>query len=175
MTVVADVDVLWAHVAMDDAQLLAALVAGLVGGVKTAGRLLTDEERNGRLDRDTLLAGAAHQLGEGLAAEQLHHEEGRPLVLPQLEDLDDVRVMDRGHDPRLVHEHVDVVAVVDQVREHELDRHELVEAPERREPGHVHDRHPARGDLGHDLVAPDPVPRREEGAVLRGLHGAILS
>ena len=54
----------------------------------------------------------------------------KALVLAQVEDLDDVRVVELRGDPRLVQEHLDELAFSARCVEDALDDHELLEALE---------------------------------------------
>ena len=55
---------------------------------------------------------AQDPIGERLAAEQLHGDEERLAILADLEDLTDVRMVDRGRGSRLVHEPAPRLAVL---------------------------------------------------------------
>ena len=56
---------------------------------------------------DALLPHLPHDRAKVLAVHVLHRDEVSAVDLPDVEDLDDVRVRERGRDARLVEEHVD--------------------------------------------------------------------
>jgi hypothetical protein len=102
---------------------------------------------------------AAHDLAERLAVEVLHGDPVGVVVLAEIEDLRDVRVVDARGDARLVEEHVDELIVLDEVRVDALDRDPLLEAAGPVHARQVHAGHAAGADLVDDAVAAE-----EEGA-----------
>ena len=66
-----------------------------------------------------------------LALDVLHRDEVRAVDLPDVEDLDDVRVRERGRDARLVEEHLDERLVLVHRGQDALDDDELLEARRR--------------------------------------------
>lgn len=76
---------------------------GLFMGVGQRGRDLfgdLDDVRDGQ----RLTAVVVHQLTEVTAAEQLHHDEERAVVLAEVMDDGDTAVLERGRDPGLTAE-----------------------------------------------------------------------
>ena len=73
----------------------------------------------------------------------LHGDEVGAVGLPQLEDLDDVRMGELGGEAGLVEEHLHELVVVGEVREDALDDDELLEALDAMLLGEPDLRHPA--------------------------------
>jgi hypothetical protein len=125
-----DDQVLRRDVAVDHVELLAVGAGPLVGVVQPAAGLRRQPDHD--LGRDDAgrhaLVGLARQLGERHAGQVLHHHVVAAVVLPELERLHDVRVIELRPEPRLVEEHADEVGVVGQVVEQALDHHVLLEA-----------------------------------------------
>src|SRR5439155_294416 len=69
-----------------------------------------------------------HQKTQTLALDPLHHDEEDALLLAEVEDLADVRVVDLGGELGLGEEHLLELVVVRERREHRLDGDQLLEA-----------------------------------------------
>jgi hypothetical protein len=116
--------------------------------------------------RDRQRAGAAESRRERLALEQLHHDERVVLGLPDIVDLDDARVLDRGRGARLVEEPLEQLLVARDLGQQHLHRgapaehlvHDL-----------VHHTHAASPQLALDPVGPK-VLRRGVGHLRRLSH-----
>ena len=153
LPVVGEEEVVRRHVAVDEVEQLPVLPAQLVGGVQALGRVGADAGAQLRRDAHPPLLGPAHHLAQRLAVEVLHGDPVGVVVLAEIEDLGDVRVVDAGRDPRLVEEHVDELIVLDQVRVDALDRDHLREAAGAVDPPQVQLGHAAPAELGEELVA----------------------
>ena len=153
---------------MDEAEELAVLAAELVGRVQAVRRV--GAHAGGELHGHALasLLHAAHDLAERLAVEVLHGDPVGVVVLAEIEDLGDVRVVDAGRDPRLIEEHVDELIVLDEVRVDALDGDPLLEAAGPIHARQVDARHAADADLVDDAIAPE----KEGTGLLVGFLGA---
>jgi hypothetical protein len=85
------------------------------------------------------------------------------VLVAEVDDLDDVRVVDARGEARLVEEHGLELGVVADRREHRLDGDELLEAPRSDHARGPHGRHPAVRDGHEDLVAAQRVARLDVG------------
>ena len=133
------------QVAVDD--------AALVGGVEALGDLHGDLERRGERQ------GAAEDpLGERLALQVLHDQEGRAVVLADVEQGADARVGERRQGARLALEARPAVGVRGQGGRQHLDGDGAVETGI---PGAIDLAHPARADGARDLVRPEPHSRSQ--------------
>ena len=119
-----------------------------------------------------LLALPVDQTRQRHAVEELHHEEEAPIAgAPEVRDVDDVLVADRGGRLRLLHEALHHVRVARHVAAQDLERHALAE---HRVGDEVDDAHPAFADHLLDAVATvdDPAQERIDGRFLgRCLRG----
>ncbi len=99
---------------MDEAERLAVVVPQVVRVGQGRRRLPHEVER---LLRREASRRAQQQVLQGRAVHQLHRQHIAPVDPGELEDVDDVRVLEAGADPRLVHELQRVVArcLVDQL------------------------------------------------------------
>ena len=75
--------------------------------------------------------------------QELHREEEAGVVLPDVEHLHHVLVMQRGREPRLAEEHVDELAIAGEVRQHALQDQLAREALDPGQPRDEQLRHPA--------------------------------
>jgi len=130
----------------------AAVAAALGGVVEPRGRAGHDREREIERDARAVRAGLREQAAHVLPVHVLHREVVDAVLLPDLEHLRDVLVVERGREPRLVEEHLhgrDVVRALgrDQL-EHDvaLERADAGGAPD------VDACHPACRERRQDLV-----------------------
>jgi hypothetical protein len=82
----------------------------------------------------------------------LHREEVAGVVVPDIEHLDDVLVMELRGEPRFLEEHLHELAIACELREHALDDDALREALEPRELREKQFRHPTVREATGDLV-----------------------
>ena len=115
-----------------------------VGGLEGVGHV--DGDLHDLLDRERAAGEAAL---ERLPLEQLHRDEGAPLVLVRVVDRADVRVVEGRGRARLALEALDGLAVPGQLVRQELERHRAAQA---RVLGLVDDTHAAAADLLEDPV-----------------------
>ena len=178
LPVAGDEDVRRGHIAMDDVQGLSLAVGELV----RVGEALTDAHRDEArlLHRDRLAEGFAmldHALEIG-AVHELHHDEVRVVADADIEHLHAVRVREVRADARLVQEHADELLLLREMREHALDRDELLEALESGALRAEDLGHTARGDPLEDLVALGGLCHRRvsghpTGCLLRSLGPGV--
>jgi hypothetical protein len=118
-----------------------------VRGAERVGDLASDAERAGHRERPL----AAQEPREVDAIDELHHEVGVPLgAVPEVDDLDDVRVPDGGGGLRLAVEAGERLGVAGEVGAQDLHRHG---ASDGQVTGAVDDAHAPAGDHGLDGVA----------------------
>ena len=148
----ADQHVLRRHVAVHEADRLAALVDRLVRGVQAGARV--EDDADGDAGRQPLARArpGPHQLAERRALDVVHHELHGVAHGLDVAHVDDVRVVDARGEPRLAQERVAEAVVLEQVRVRPLDGDELPEAERPLQRAEEHRRHPARGDLEDGLV-----------------------
>ena len=174
VAVVRHEEVVRRDVAVDEAEELSVLSAELVGRVEAVRRVCAHAGRELHGDALASLLHAAHDLAEGLAVEVLHGDPVGVVVLAEIEDLRDVRVVDARGDAGLVEEHVDELIVLDEVRVDALDRDPLLKAAGPVHAGQVHARHAAYADLVDDAVATEEEgPRRLLGLLLSRPRGGL--
>src|SRR5262249_29796557 len=124
---------------------------------ETGTKLLDDVEV--RLDRERRRG--LHPRGEAVAAQELHHDEGRGAVVRELENGDDVAVLELGDGARLAEEpRPQLLDVVGEVPDHHLDRHLTIE---HRIDAAVEHPHAAAPDAFENLITANL-----RGAVRRG-------
>ena len=109
-------------------------------GAHVEGQLLRELARPGQQPR-----------GVG-AFDELHHDEVGVLVLPEVEDLGDVDVVQQDRELGLVHQHVEEVRILGVARVDDLDGHELLEATETARLAYIDLRHPAYGQAAQQAV-----------------------
>jgi hypothetical protein len=94
---------------------------------------------------------------------KIHDDEELVALLPELVDVDEIRMVKVGDDARFVEEHVDDRAIEREVREDPLDDDGPLEAVRTAQPAKQDLRHSADGEPAHDLVAPDVPGRNRSG------------
>ncbi len=124
----ADHHVLRADVAVDDAQRLARRVLRHVGVEQPLAQARDEPRGDARRHHLALLLLLLQQAAEIDTVHPLHRDEGRAVEVPQLEELDDARVVQRRRDARLVEEHADELGLLREVREDALEHHHAVAA-----------------------------------------------
>ena len=139
---------------------------------------LTTRRRQVERHAQALVPGAPHDRAQVAAVDVLHRDVVALLDPAEVEDLDDVRVGEAGHHLGLVHEHVQELLVLREVRQDALDRDDLLEALDAgalglEDLGHAADRHPVDELVGAEaVVAPRRLARRSAGA---GGGGGVAS
>jgi hypothetical protein len=131
-----------------------------VGGLEVAvhdpfrvRRLQRVRDLDPDVEQRTDLAGTPPDpVREGFSLEQLHRDEVLPLVLVDLVDRADPRVIERGRGPGLALETLERGRVLGHFRGQELERNVPAEL---RVLGLVHDAHPSAAQLRRDLVVGD--------------------
>ncbi len=138
---------------MHDVSGCATRVLELVSCVEAGARLGHDVRREPR--RQVKIAGgsASREARDGLAFEVLHDDEEVFVVLPELVNVDDVRMPHRCGDRGLVEEHRHEARVAREVRVDALDDDRLFEALRSGEPAEEDLRHAAAVEPSHDVVA----------------------
>ncbi len=120
----------------------------LVRGVKGVGDLRP--ELHHLVERQRALLQA---VGERFPLEQLHHQEVRVALVPDVEQRADVGMVERGDRLRLALETLAALVVLREAGGEDLDRDAAVEAGVLPPP---HLAHPAGADRGGELVRPEP-------------------
>jgi hypothetical protein len=156
--VVADDDVRRRDVAVDDVERPAVGGLLLVRVVEAGGGVDDDVDQVLEREPGPGLVRRADQPPEVLPPDVLHGEEVGPVVLADVVDLDDVRVVERRREAGLAEEHLDQALVVGVLLEHALERDELLEAVDRDRPGDEQLRHPAGAEAVEELVLAEPNP-----------------
>ena len=124
--------------------------------VRVVQRLARGDEDGGDLggrQRRAELVGAAPQRREILAVDVLHRQVIGVTVAAEVVDVNDVRMVERGGDLRLVEEHVDEVGLLGEVRQDALDRDALGEPFGAWSAGEKDLGHPADGESLKELVS----------------------
>ena len=128
-------------------------VAGLDVAVDDPGRVHV-RERAEQLAGQPLGVGqraaVAEAVAQAAAGDVRHHQVGPVLLDAEVEDLDDVRVRERGGRARLALEAREPALVVGERVRHQLDRDLAVQRLVARQP---HGRHAARAEVAHERVA----------------------
>ena len=104
-----------------------------------------------------------HEVGQGVALEQLHRDEELALVLADLVDLADVGMADAGGRPRLAPEPLARALVARHRRQH-LHRHRT---PEPFVVRRIHHAHAALAQLAGDRIVPQPAREPVLGGLAR--------
>ena len=134
-----------------------------MGGVERAGDLAADVDRA----VGTQAAVAPQDRGQVLALDELHGEVEHPVDLAGVVDGDDVRVLERGRDPRLAREALAEALRLGEVGRDDLDGGAALEVEVLRAIDHAH---PAAADPLLDPVSRDD--RAEARVVARVRHHA---
>jgi hypothetical protein len=131
-------------------------------GVERARDLREDGDRT--LDRQAL---APEERAQVAAVDEAHRQVQAPLVLARLVDRDDVRVVERGGELRLLEERPPEYLVLSQLPSNQLERNRALEP---QVGGPVHDAHPAAPD--HRF---DPIAGEDRAGSEGRLHAAVRS
>ena len=134
----------------------------IVERVERRGDLIDHRDDLGERHRGALDAVAIHRLLHPLALDELHHEVRVAAALPEVEDLDQVRVLEPREHRRLAPQVLHERRVLGQVRAQHLDRHRPLE---REVLGAVDHAHAAAADL-----VQEPVRAAERRAQLVADH-----
>src|SRR5206468_4852167 len=118
----------------------------LVGVVERPRQLLEHPHRL------TQLHGLAEPVRQGSSLDELEHQVGEVVLVAEVEDLQDVRMLETGDRPRLLLEALAVERVVGEEVGEDLDRHVAVESGV---VGAVDGRHAAAADALEQTVGPD--------------------
>ncbi len=140
------------EIAVHQVEQLAALGAERVGGGEAAANPGGDVHHHPLGERLARLEDRLHEAEQRHALDQLEGEVLALLVAPPPDDLDHVRVAERGRHPHLVEELLGEGRILRDVGVEPLHRDEPARAPVGREhPAEIHARGLARGDLGEGL------------------------
>jgi hypothetical protein len=112
----------------------------------------------------------AQQSAQVDAVDEPHREERDAVDLVGMEDVHDVRVLDRGEQPRLPHEPLLERCVVRDVRAQDLERHVASEAEIL---GTVDDAHAALAEHTEDAVPREHCTERERSAQRADAHMSV--
>ena len=156
-----------ADVAVDDLERAPRAVLHLVRFVQAGAGVGQHAQEHPRRDPEPLALARAVELRERVALDVLHGQVEDLVLLAEVEDLRDVRVLDARGDARFVEEHLLEAHVRRELREDCLDGDELLEAVFAPLPRDPDARHPALGDGAEQLVAIELIARRER----RGVEG----
>ena len=150
-------DVAGLEIAMND--------PSLVGGLQRVGDLVGDRHRLRDRQRPPL-----QPLGQRRALDELEDEGMHALRLLEAVDRPDVRVVERGQQPRFPFEARPPVGVRGEEGREDLDRDVTAEA---RVPRAIHLAHTTRADEVQDLIRPQPASgqHRRRGIAQRFGHG----
>ena len=115
---------------------------------------VTHDARDHRKRRQVAgLSGSTQQRRETFAMNVFHDHQQLALLGDHVERSDDVGMVDRRGEPRLVEEHGHELALERELRVQALDGHELGKPCGPEHAPEVHRRHAARGELGVDSIA----------------------
>jgi hypothetical protein len=165
-----DEDVVWGHVAMDEAHRAAVVVGLLVGSVEAERRFAHDVCGEGPGKSRAALREAPHEPSQRVALEVLHHEVELAHVGDELEDPDHVRMTNARDRARLVLEHHAESLVLREVRQHALEHHHVLEAREPDETCEVRRGRASARELADDEVLADAVGYPGRGGVRCAHH-----
>ena len=172
--VVADEEVGRRHVAVHDPErrpvggaLLVRVVEPGRGGGHDRQHVL---ERHLRV----LLADAGQERAGVLAVHVLHREEVLAALLADVVDLDDVVVVQRGREPRLVQEHLDVALVARLLGADPLDHHVALEPLDAGRAREQHVGHAALREVLDHLVAAERAGRGGANEASGGAHAITV-
>jgi hypothetical protein len=155
-------------VAVDDGAWASARVQVRVGGVQAQADVAKHPRGDGEREPLPFRGQRRTHGAERLAGDELHREEqlARLRVLPEVEHLAEVGVVQLGAHLRLVEEHGDEVLVARDVGENALERDELLETARPLQPREEQLGHAADGEPGDELIPTDALPA--EDAVVHG-------
>ncbi len=120
---------------------------------------MRDEQRSSERETFAARRDGAEQPGSGDTVHVLHRHEQLAVVLPEIDDLDDVRMGKRSADARLVAEHRHESRVARQLRQDALDRETLRETVRTGASCDVDFRHASSTEAFAELVGTEPVTR----------------
>ena len=149
MTARSDEDVRGLDVAVDD--------AGGMRGVQRVGNLDPDVEQRIQAER----AGGKPIL-QRRALQVLHDDERTPVLLADVMDGADVRVVQRRRRPRFTRESAQCVRIRRELVGDELERHRAAES---RVFGLIHDAHAAAADLFDDVIVGNSLANQGFGSI----------
>jgi hypothetical protein len=132
---------------VDDTQRFAGIVDEAVRRMQSRAGVGDDARGNPIVERAGLAGrSATKNMKKRVPLDPFEDEVADPVLLPDLEDVADVRMIGMGRDPRLVEQHVLEVGLMCQVRKQRLDREELREAAVSRQARSPYARHAPRAD-----------------------------
>ncbi len=172
LAVIGHEDVAGRHVPMDDAQGVPVRVARVVSVPQRLADLPYHVQRDGRRDLPAETIRPGHDLLEVPAVDVLHRQVVLALDLVELVDRDDVRMLQRGRDLGLVHEHLHERRVLRIRQEDALDHEDLAKVLGPLDHGLEDLGHPARADLLEQQVLAE-LPGSRGG--LRRSLGHLIS
>ena len=146
---------------MDDLERIPRRIARLVCMVET--RTDADDDVQHVLEPQHVVRGRADDPAEVLAVDVLHREEVLVVLEADVVDRGDVRVLERGDQPRLVEQHPHEPLVLRLLREDALQRDELREATDAVGAREEQLRHAAGAERSDERVAPQPLARFDGG------------
>jgi hypothetical protein len=152
---------------VDDAERRPVAIPHLVRGVQPAARVGDDARHDAVGDGHPLLLERALELVQRVAVDPLHDEVEDVVLLPEVQDLRNVVVLDPRRDARLVQEHLLEAEVAGELGEDRLDGDELLEAVLALHPRHPDGGHAPLRDRTEELIAVEPIPRLERGRLRR--------
>src|SRR5712692_7557858 len=113
---------------MDEPERLTLAGARLVRVVESSGSVRDDTASRTERDRLVLASGVLLKMPQVLSGHILHRQEIRAALLPEIEDLDQVRVIEAGSDPRFGEKHLAKLFVIREMRKERLDDDQLLES-----------------------------------------------
>ena len=140
---------------MHDAEVLAVGTGALVRVVQPLAHADDDGQHLGERNGALGLAHAPQHGGDVLAVHVLHGQKVAAVDDAELEDLDDVGVLQRRRQPRLVEEQLDHLLVERSVLADALDDGELLESLDAARARQEDIGHSAAGQMSNDFVFPE--------------------
>jgi hypothetical protein len=162
--VVGDEYVLRAHVAMHDLERGAVEVRELVRVVQPGERFADHFEAHGQGEP---VRRPHDDAGIGLPFEVAHDDHRQPVVLDDLVDFGNVRMVEAGREPRLGEEHAPQIGIGGEGALEDLQHHQLVEAARAARDGEKHVGGPPFTKGGKHPVLPRDVARSDVGLFVR--------
>ena len=144
---VADEDIGWAHIAVDDVEIFAIWIFGAVGKVEALEHLHGDKQHDMKRQFNLQIGATGEDVEQVLAVDELHGDVILFFDLAEVEDLYDVGVIEAHGNFGFVDEHINELFIIDELGQDELDGKLFLEARSTEGLGTQDFSHPADADF----------------------------
>ena len=153
-------DVGGGEVAVDDPERPALAIQSVVGPVQPSAGVGDDSQRQPQRNEMTALLSPLLDVRQASPVQELHRDVKVVALLPEVQHLHHVGVVDEAHEPRLVEEHLDHLLLARELRQKPLHHHPLAKAFRALLLREKELRHAADSQAGHEPIAAEALDGR---------------